>query len=299
MYDYNLKAMTPEGRLPPLNDAGYTGVSPSLEEGAELFGREDFRWAATGGARGHGARLHLGRLPLRRPVRDAIRLGAPTISICCSSRDRSASATSTKTSCRCSSTAWAASCLTEAGTYSYDRSKYRRYVLGTWAHNTILVDGQQQHRRGLRETYETERPLDNLWIHNDVFDAADGVYDSGYGPKREIDVEHERTVVFVRPDYWVVVDRLHADGEHTYDVLWHLNNDEAAQDPRTLAAWGADPGVANLMVTPAASRGLALEIVKGRDEPVLGVRPGQPKETDSRAGLPPPGQRAGDARPGC
>ena len=33
--------------------------------------------------------------------------------------------------------------LTEAGTYSYDRSKYRRYVLGTWAHNTILVDGGQ------------------------------------------------------------------------------------------------------------------------------------------------------------
>jgi hypothetical protein len=163
--------------------------------------------------------------------------------------------------------------LTEAGTYSYDRSKYRRYVLGTWAHNTILVDGQEQHRGGLRDTYETDEPLDNLWIHNDVFDAADGVYDSGYGPKRDIRVDHTRTVVFVRPDYWVVVDRLRAEGQHHYDILWHLNSADAAKDTETLAAWGTDKGLANLMVTPAGTKGLDLEIVVGRDDPVLGFAP--------------------------
>ena len=47
-------------------------------------------------------------------------------------------------------------------TYGYDRSKYRRYVLGRWAHNTVLVGGQQQHRGGLVETYETGGPLVNL-----------------------------------------------------------------------------------------------------------------------------------------
>jgi hypothetical protein len=168
--------------------------------------------------------------------------------------------------------------LTEAGTYSYDRSKYRQYVLGSWGHNTILVDGQQQHRRGLPDALETDQPLDNLWIHTETFDAADGVYEDGYGEDRDIDVRHERTVVFVRPDYWVVVDWLDTEQSHRYDILWHLNNDRAEQDPVALAGWGADPDVANLMVTPVAAPALALDIVTGRDEPVLGFAPAKAKK---------------------
>ncbi|NLX95156.1 MAG: hypothetical protein GXY83_03160 [Rhodopirellula sp.] len=272
MYDYNLHAMTPEGRLPPLNDAGYTAVIPSLAEGAELFDREDFRWAATGGVEGRAPEYtsvafpYAGQYVMRSGWGHgdlyALFESGPygighqhedKLSMFLYGRGRVL--------------------LTEAGTYSYDRSKYRRYVLGTWAHNTILVDGQQQHRGGLKETYETQDPLDNFWATGEVFDAADGIYTSGYGPDRRIDVDHERTVVFVRPDYWIVVDRLHSDAEHTYDILWHLNNEEASYDPGTLAAWGTDQGVANLMVTPASSAGLALEIVKGREDPVLGFAP--------------------------
>jgi hypothetical protein len=130
----------------------------------------------------------------------------------------------------------------------------------------------------LPEALETDEPLDNLWIHNETFDAADGVYDSGYGDDRDIEVRHERIVVFVRPDYWVVVDWLHAEGQHRYDILWHLNNDRAEQASRTLAAWGADPDVANLMVTPVSAPGLTLDIVTGRDEPVLGFAPAKSKK---------------------
>jgi len=272
MYDYNLKAMTPQGRLPPLNDAGYTNVLPSLEEGAELFGREDFRWAATSGTEGKApdytsvAFPYAGQYVMRSGWNGDDRyllFESGPYGIGHQHEDKLSMFLY----------GFARVLLTEAGTYPYDRSKYRRYVLGTWAHNTILVDSQQQHRRGLRETYETDAPLDNLWIHNAVFDAADGVYQSGYGPNRDVRVRHQRTVVFVRPDYWVVVDRLHAEGEHGYDILWHLNAHAAASDPRTLAAWGTDRQVANLMVTPASAEGLQLEIVVGREEPVLGFAP--------------------------
>jgi len=277
MYAYNLMAMTPEGRLPPLNDAGYTNVIGSLEEGAELFGRADFRWAATGGVEGEApdytsvAFPYAGQYVMRSGWQADDRyllFESGPYGIGHQHEDKLSMFVY----------ALGRVLLTEAGTYSYDRSKYRRYVLGTWAHNTILVDGQEQHRRGLRETYETETPLDNLWTTGPALDAADGVYASGYGPKRDIDVKHERTVVFIRPDYWVVLDRLHGDGEHTYDVLWHLNNDEAEHDRKTLAAWGADRGVANLMVTPVAAEGLGLEIVTGRDEPVLGFAPASRKK---------------------
>ena len=277
MYEYNLKAMTPERRLPPLNDAGYTGVSSSLKEGAELFDRSDFLWAATAGIEGTApdytsvAFPYAGQYVMRsgwdQDDRYLLFESGP-YGIGHQHEDKLSMF----------AYAYGRPLLTEAGTYSYDRSKYRRYVLGTWAHNTILVDGEQQHRGGLRETYETDDPLDNLWIHNDVFDAADGVYQSGYGKKRDTSVVHERSVVFVRPDYWVVVDRLHAKGQHEYDILWHLNNDAAARNAKTLAAWGSDQGVANLMVTPAPTNGLDLEIVVGRDDPVLGFAPAKKKK---------------------
>ena len=277
LYDYNLRAMTPEGKLPPLNDAGHTGVISSLEEGAELFGRKDFQWAATGGLEGEKPGYTSVAFPwagqyVMRSGWDAddryLLFESGPFGIGHQHEDK------------LSMFAYALGrvLLTEAGTYSYDRSKFRKYVLGAWAHNTILVDGCEQHRNGLRETYETDKPLTNLWAHNEVFDAADGTYESGYGRKREIDVRHERAVVFVRPDYWVVVDRLHAEGGHRYDILWHLNNDEAAQDAATLAAWGADPDAANLLVTPDAAAGLALEIVKGREDPVLGFAPASRKK---------------------
>ncbi|NLF69331.1 MAG: hypothetical protein GX575_09790 [Candidatus Anammoximicrobium sp.] len=277
MYAYNLQAMTPEGRLPPLNDAGHTNVIASLAEGAELFGRDDFRWAATGGAEGAPpactsvAFPYAGQYVMRSGWGSDDRyllFESGPYGIGHQHEDKLSMFLY----------GFGRVLLTEAGTYSYDASKYRRYVLSTWAHNTILVDGQPQQRRGLAETYETETPLDNLWTSNPVFDAADGDYRSGYGPKREIDVQHERTVVFLRPDYWVVLDRLHAQGSHAYDILWHLNNDAAKHDARTLAAWGADPGVANLLVTPAAATGLALEIVTGREDPVLGFAPASRKK---------------------
>lgn len=277
MYAYNLKAMTPEGRLPPLNDAGYTSVVASLEEGAELFDRPDFRWAATGGMQGEPPQCdsvafpYAGQYVMRSGWEADDRyllFESGPFGIGHQHEDKLSMFIY----------ALGRVLLTEAGTHSYDASKYRRYVLGTWAHNTILVDGQQQHRSGLRDTYATDTPLDNLWIHNDVFDAADGVYSNGYGRTHSIDVKHERTVVFVRPDYWIVVDRLHSEGEHEYDILWHLNHDRAKRDPKTLAAWGADQDLANLMVTPVPAEGLTLEIVKGRDEPVLGFAPASRKE---------------------
>src|SRR6202012_1595353 len=38
--------------------------------------------------------------------------------------------------------AWNKTLLFDPGTYSYDQSDWRRYVLGTASHNTIIVDGK-------------------------------------------------------------------------------------------------------------------------------------------------------------
>ncbi|MCC7491136.1 MAG: alginate lyase family protein [Fimbriimonadaceae bacterium] len=273
MYRYNLLAMTPDGCLPPLNDAGYTAVLDSLKEAAELYGSDDYAWAASGGVSGQPPRIasvafpYAGQYIMRsgwgRDDRYALFESGPygtghqhedMLSIFLYGLGRVL--------------------LTEGGTYSYDASKYRRYVLGTWAHNTALVDGQGQQRGRVRETYETAQPCANLWASGQLFDAADGRYEWGYGNQRDIAVPHERTVVFVKPDYWVVLDRFLGAGPHRYDVLWNLNNQRAEQDASSRAAWGSDAAVANLLVVPSrAAPQMGLDIVVGREDPPLGFAP--------------------------
>ena len=109
--------------------------------------------------------------------------------------------------------------LVDAGNYMYDRSRWRRYVLSTRGHNTIRVDGQDQNRRADRATWvlpEPFQPLDNLWATRPRSTSSSAGTTSGYGAKRAIQVTHTRAVVFVKPDYWVVVDTLHPpdDREH-------------------------------------------------------------------------------------
>ncbi|MCZ7630762.1 MAG: hypothetical protein M5U19_17765 [Microthrixaceae bacterium] len=72
--------MTPDTALPPVNDAGYTQVREILADGAQLFGRDDFKWAGSNRHRGHRARLHLGGAALRGGSTSCGRGGRPTTS---------------------------------------------------------------------------------------------------------------------------------------------------------------------------------------------------------------------------
>jgi hypothetical protein len=163
--------------------------------------------------------------------------------------------------------------LTEAGTYTYDRSKWRRYALSTAAHNTIMVDGEGQGRRGQGETYQANDPLEGNWATTEQFDWATGVYEDGYGPNRDRSVRHERTVIFMRRDYFVVLDRLLGTGDHTYSCVFHLDADDAVVDDRTLAVYTTVSGAANLALLPVAHDGLSLRVVKGQEDPVQGWIP--------------------------
>jgi hypothetical protein len=42
--------------------------------------------------------------------------------------------------------AWDNDLLIDPGTFTYDKSNFRRYFIGTASHDTIIVDGKWQHR---------------------------------------------------------------------------------------------------------------------------------------------------------
>jgi hypothetical protein len=111
--------------------------------------------------------------------------------------------------------------LVDPGTYAYQEGgPWRDFFRGTSAHNTILIDDQDQSE--MRGTFLWSRKAtSNLqyWISTENYDLAIGEH-SGYN---HLGIKHQRSVFFIKPDCVLVVDRLSGKGMHTFEQNWHLS----------------------------------------------------------------------------
>jgi len=162
--------------------------------------------------------------------------------------------------------------LHETNSHAYDGSPMLDYVRGSWAHNTVIVDEKIQRSHGMRNFFETTAPLDNRWLSNENFDFAEGTYDLGYAApdKPMSDVTHHREILFVKPDYWIVVDTMipRDDIEHDYCALFHLSPGELVADHTTnqvSTEW--EDGA--FQILPLQPNKVDLTVVKGQMEPYL------------------------------
>ena len=268
-YAYYMYIMMPDGRMPALNDAGWGNVRRSLATGFTHFPeRTDFQYLATNGSEGTKPTFTSCWMPyagwaIMRSGWEAEDLymifevgpfGAGH-----QHEDKLSMIVS----------AYGRRLLTEAGIYAYDSSAWRRYVLSARAHNLVMVDGMEQHRRGKPEYNLSSEPMNNRWLTNDLFDFAEGWYNEGFGSERDQTVTHYRAVLFLKPECWLVWDLFSPadDSEHRYDTVFHLNNQDAALDETSLTVVGADPDVANLAIVPLRREGLTVDIIKGQTEP--------------------------------
>ena len=162
--------------------------------------------------------------------------------------------------------------IADPGNYPYNDSPWRKYVLSTRGHNTIRVDGQDQHQRGKpRGEYVVEEPLPHTWITNPAFDYAAAGYEEGYGPQFATEpadrmVAHHRKILFVKPDFWLMADFLLSgdDAEHEAESLLHLDVEGAEAIGGTVRTSGPGP---NLAIHAAATAPMTTEIVMGQGEP--------------------------------
>ncbi len=275
MYDYQAYAVMPDGIVPGLNDAGNASPVQYLRQGYEYFPhRKDFLWIATKGEEGEMPEKTSAAFPYsgHYVMRSGWDADARYLLFDAGPYGSGHQHEDKLHFILC---AYGKQLLLDAGNYMYDHSRWRRYVLSTRGHNTIRVDGQDQNRRRLRETWILPtpfKPLDNVWVSEPDFDYAVGNYQSGYGPDRSIKVDHTRAILFVKPGYWLVIDTLQPqDGEeHRYESLFHLNAEEATMDETSKAVTTLNPD-ANLVLYPLMTDGLGVEVVKGiEDEPVQG-----------------------------
>lgn len=195
-------------------------------------------------------------------------------------------------------------------TYSAD-SEFNTYFNYCYGHSTVLVDGKSQ---PLREEVSTA-PLTNPWTSTAVLDYNAGEYSGGYHPTSYVagavdnGVRHYRSVIFVKPDYWIVTDRLLPTGKddpdraRTFEQLFQYIPREITEHRDSLAVSSATPGEPNLALIPVSREGLELEIAQGRRKPfilgwaVLENEPGGHVQKDTTASRRPFGERAVEPAP--
>jgi hypothetical protein len=94
------------------------------------------------------------------------------------------------------------------GPYIYGHPVRLKYFLSTAAHNTVLVDEENQETGAARVVHwSTARGVDVLVAEHETIRG----------------VTHRRAMLFVRGAYLVVVDRLTGRRPHRYSQLFHLN----------------------------------------------------------------------------
>ena len=279
MYDYQLYASMPNGAIPGLNDSGNASVVTSLADGFRLFAhRTDFEYVASNRARG--------TVPEKLSVAFAysghhVMRSGWDVDATYLLHDVAPFGYGHQHEDKLHFVLWAhgRQLVLDPGNFSYDRSRWRRYVLATYGHNTVMVDGQGQNRRAKRETYFWPRPWstpspagsDARWFSTAECDYSSGVYSDGYGPKNEVDVHHTRQIIYLKqPNLFIITDALvPADGgQHSYEALFHLDSDEATVAEGDVVST-VNQGQANVSITPMGTSGV--QIVKGKeDEPVQG-----------------------------
>ena len=123
--------------------------------------------------------------------------------------------------------------LVDPGTYTYTGSKeLRDWFRSSPAHNTLTVDRRSSSVVAGPFSWKSIARCQRLtWISQDRFDYVAGAHD-GYATMSQ-PAAHERGILFLKRDYWVIRDRLKSVGERSADLWFHF---DPASDPLIEAA---------------------------------------------------------------
>jgi hypothetical protein len=272
MFDYDLDVSMPDGFAPGLNDAGKTNMMAQAKAGLAYFPeRKDFAWLATLGKEGTVPTVgsialpFSGHLVMRsgwKPEDRYLLFDAGPFGYGHQHEDALSFVIY----------AYGKYMLVDPGNYPYDSSQWRKYVLSTRAHNTIMVDGCEQHRRDRPKLeYVLSKPMPIQWDSTAKYDYASSVYEDGYAHDNSVKVKHQRSMFFVKPDYWIVVDTLTPadDKSHKYESMFHLDMTGAEVDAASKSVRTTDAKGANLSILPMADEGLKVSIISGQEQPIV------------------------------
>lgn len=158
--------------------------------------------------------------------------------------------------------------LVDPGTFSYNLDYgWREAFRSTRAHNTVVVDGLDQSVPGDRMSWRTSAQAETMsWMTTPWFDLVHGSH-NGY--RRLADpVTHERAVVFLKPDVWVIWDVLTGAAQHEFESLLHLRPDCGVEvdDRGVVSLVGADGRRLYTWMAAGSPPGSRFQVIDGTDD---------------------------------
>ncbi|MCG3117426.1 MAG: heparinase II/III family protein [Candidatus Manganitrophus sp. SA1] len=153
--------------------------------------------------------------------------------------------------------------LIDPGTYSYADLKWRAYFRGTAAHNTVVVDRQDQ---AIQEApFIWSNPFDAKVVQREALDGGGIRLLASHQGYARSGVTHWRAVFFEPPGSWLIWDFLAGAGKHLLDLYWHLG----VEPSRTGDFFRLSDST---QIVSLSAEGGALSLHRGETDPILGWR---------------------------
>lgn len=268
MYDFIWRISRPDFTIPPHNDSGGGEHTYFLRKGHELFGDPVLQWF--GSNRTAGTPPTERSLALRNAGFLIMRTGWDKLDkYLFFDGGPFGAGHQHEDKLGLDVYAYGASFLRDPGIPNYREDRWFSFYRSTAAHNTVLIDGngQQRSKEEYRPLRAKEVSGENFWASGQGLDVARSQYEQGYANGAD-KIIHRRTVVFVKPDYWLVIDELDGAGSHIAEFLWHFAPMRVERDGlRVRSNRGA---VGNLEIVPLLGGDLGLRILCGEQDPVQG-----------------------------
>lgn len=228
---FSVHVHKPDGTIPSLSDGDTGSFLALLEQGYALYGCEEMRYVATQGQQGRPPTQRSkafragGYYILRSGWGECLDAYQDERYLVFDCGDLGAGNHGHLDLLSFEMAAYGQSLIVDPGRYTYDESgdtNWRVLFRGTRYHNTVVVDGKNQTRyefhtekfkiKGAQPDYELK-----------AFISRPGLdYLHGIARSHEYPVVHERKILFVNGEYWVICDVLRTDEAHNYDLLFHL-----------------------------------------------------------------------------
>lgn len=302
LLDYLVAIRRPDGSLPQIGDADGGRLMPLaareaddcrgvLALAATVFKRSDYAWAAGGvapevvwllGKAGCEAFEALEPAPPQTSASrlfaqggyavmcsgweaDAHQLVMDTGPLGCSSSSGHGHADLLSVQCA----TFGKARLVDPGTYCYTAEpQWRDHFRGTHAHNTAVVDGENQAiPAGPFSWLGRPQARVRQWVSTPWFDFLDAEHDAY---KRLSDpVVHRRRVLFVKPSYWILVDDFYGSDIHRAELLFQFGPWPMMLDPDGWAVCSGSDGC-GLFLRPFASVDITARVSKADTDPIAG-----------------------------
>ncbi|MFP4502925.1 MAG: alginate lyase family protein [Candidatus Hydrogenedentota bacterium] len=276
-YAVNLALVKPDRDVPKFQDCWRIDVPHMLARGLKYFPeRDDFRWFATDGEKGAAPAWTSKRLPWSGYLVMRSDWGKNAQYLAFDAGPYGGKHQH-EDKLNFVLAAYGRDLVVEAGSYAFDDSPWRRYVLDSYGHNVIIVDGMPQRRRFYVPFWNAEdEPLPCTWKVEDDYAYAEATFGGKfekYRIARQEVAHHTRRILWLKnaplPFYLVADTVASMDGQsHTYESYFHLDAPkvEIGGNGAVVTQYPDGP---QLGIYTIMDEGLTVDIVEGQEEPYV------------------------------